>query len=31
MGKKKNNNNKGAPSIVKLGILSFLLGRFTDG
>jgi hypothetical protein len=28
MGKKK---NKGAPSIVKLEILGFLLGCFTDG
>ena len=28
MGKKK--KNKEAPSVVKLGILGFLLGRFTD-
>jgi hypothetical protein len=29
MGKKK--KKKGAPSVVKLGILGFLLGCFTDG
>jgi hypothetical protein len=28
--KKKKKKNKGAPSIVKLKILSFLLGCFTD-
>ena len=30
MGKKKKKKNKGAPSIVKLKILGFLLGCFTD-
>jgi len=30
MGKKKKKKNKGAPSIVKLKILGFLFGCFTD-
>jgi hypothetical protein len=29
--KKKKKKKKGAPSVVKLRILGFLLGRFTDG
>jgi hypothetical protein len=29
--KKKKKKNKGAPSVVKLGILNFLLECFTDG
>ena len=31
MGKKKKKKKKETPSVVKLGILGFLLGRFTDG
>jgi hypothetical protein len=31
MGKKKTKKNKGAPSVLKLRILGFLLGSFTDG
>jgi hypothetical protein len=29
--KKKKKKKKGGPSVVKLGILGFLLGCFTDG
>jgi hypothetical protein len=28
--KKKQKKNKGAPSVIKLGILGFLMRRFTD-
>jgi hypothetical protein len=31
MEKKKKKKKKGDGSVVKLGILDFLLGRFTDG
>jgi hypothetical protein len=31
IGKKKKKKKKGTLSVVKLGILDFLLGRFTDG